>query len=206
MRPVWAIVPVKPFDEAKSRLESVLDATARGDLARSLMRHSIRTLRASPGVDHVLVVSSQPEVLALAAELGATALEEAGGGLNPALEQARDHAVEAGAGSVMVVAGDLPFLAEADVAALLEAASDADVVIAGDRDAVGTNALLLRPPASIAFRFGESSLQRHRELAAEASLTVSLISRPGLAFDVDLPRDWLDLQAMTGEGSVSTPS
>ena len=33
----WALVPVKRFDQGKSRLGEVLDAAARADLARAML-------------------------------------------------------------------------------------------------------------------------------------------------------------------------
>ena len=191
----WAVLPVKPFGEAKSRLSDALDAAQRKELARGLMLHSLRALQASEFVEHVAVVSADPEALALATELGAEALHEERSGLNQALVQARRHAVANGAGSLLVLASDLPLVASSDIDALFRA-RDAAVVIAPDRRHVGTNALLLRPPGAIEFAFGDNSLQRHIELAEALDAKAVGLSLPGLAFDVDLPEDWQDLQAL----------
>ena len=188
-------MPVKPFDEAKSRLNAVLSAAERNDLARSLMLHSLQALQASEFIDRVLVVSSDPEALTLAGEHGAEALQEARAGLNRALVQARRHAVSHGAMSLLVLASDLPLVAPSDIDALF-GARDAGVVIAPDRRRVGTNALLLRPPDAIEFAFGESSFQRHLDLALHAGAKTVGLSLPGIAFDVDLAEDWTDLQAL----------
>jgi 2-phospho-L-lactate guanylyltransferase len=198
--PIWAVLPVKPFDDAKSRLQPVIDAGPRRDLARALMLHSLGTLQACELIDHVLVVSSDKDALDLAAEQGATTLAESGSGLNPALEEARRHAVTAGAAGLLVLAGDLPLLNSSDIDAVLQASQDASVIIAPDRRRQGTNALLLRPPAAIEFSFGESSYQRHLKLAAAAGREATEVFRTGLAFDIDLPRDWHDLMSSGWEG------
>jgi len=188
---IWAVVPVKPFDDAKSRLARELDKRQRRELARVMMRHSVGTLRASAPIEHVLVVSSDPEALAFASDLGAEPLREMGGDLNLALDEARGHAAENGASALLVLASDLPLVLPSDVDAM--AAMDADVVIAHDRRREGTNALLLRPTGVIDFSFGTSSYERHTELAAAAGVTFLPINRHGLAFDIDLPQDWHDL-------------
>jgi 2-phospho-L-lactate guanylyltransferase len=143
----------------------------------------------------VLVVSADPAALMLAAQQGVATLQEARAGLNQALVQARRHAVEQGARSLLVLASDLPLVSASDVEAIL-AAGDASVVIAPDRRRQGTNALLLRPPEVIAFAFGEDSFARHLDLALAAGVVAIEVSLPGLAFDVDLSEDWDDLRAL----------
>ena len=54
---------------------------------------------------------------------------------------------------------DLPYLAAADIAALIEAGRTSDVVIAEAKDG-GTNALLLRPPTVLQFAFATGAAER----------------------------------------------
>jgi 2-phospho-L-lactate guanylyltransferase len=192
---LWAILPVKPFDDAKSRLRPVLDAAQRRRLARTLMLHSLRTLLACEAIDRVLVVSADAEALALASGHGAATLTEAETGLNPALEQANRHAKAGSATRLLVLAGDLPLVTAHDIEALIEAHGAA---ISADRRHQGTNALIL-PPDAFQFSFGDSSFQRHRDLALAAGIMLPEVDLPGLAFDVDLPEDWTDLLALGWE-------
>jgi 2-phospho-L-lactate guanylyltransferase len=201
---IWAVVPVKPFDDAKSRLSGELDAEQRRELARVLMRHAIGTLLACAPIQRVVAISADDEALASASLLGAETLRETGRGLNPALEQARRHAMENGAASLLVLASDLPLLLPSDIDAMT--ALDANVVIAHDRRSEGTNALLLRPANAIGFSFGPASYGRHTELAALGGLTYVPIDRPGLAFDIDLPEDWHDLLDTGWRFPASQPS
>jgi 2-phospho-L-lactate guanylyltransferase len=198
----WAVLPAKPFDEAKSRLESVLSATERYGLARALLLRTLRVLQASEAVTSTLVVSPDPLVLTLAAGEGATTLQETRGGLNRALAQARRQVLAAGAPSLLVIAADLPLLAASEVDALFDA-GDAAVVIAPDRRGQGTNALLLRPPDAIEFAFGEGSFARHTGLAGAAGLALRQVSLPGLSFDLDVADDWRDLQALGWQEGLS---
>ena len=157
------------------------------------MLHSLEKLLACERIERVLVVSSDAEALALATQSGAAMLVESETGLNPALTEAQAHATLKGAGSLLVVAGDLPLLDESDIDAIVTASEEVDVVIAPDRLRQGTNALMLRPADAIAFGFGELSFQRHIDKAAAGRLSTLEVSRPGLAFDVDFPQDWQDL-------------
>jgi 2-phospho-L-lactate guanylyltransferase len=190
----WAILPVKPFGEAKSRLSSVLSGAQRAELARQLMLGTLASLQGAPGVDRVLVVSQDADALRLAAERGVEAHVETGAGLNAALSQARAVAMAGGAERMLVLASDLPCVSSQEIEAMLR--EDAPVVIAPDRRRHGTNALLLSPPDAIDFAFGEGSLARHIELARAAGLEPPQVSLAGLEFDIDLPEDWRDLQSM----------
>jgi 2-phospho-L-lactate guanylyltransferase len=70
----------------------------------------------------------------------------------------------------------------------------AGVAIAPDRRGTGTNGLALHPPNAIPFRFGADSFAAHQEAAHAADLSVAVVQRRGLAFDLDTPDDlheWL---------------
>jgi 2-phospho-L-lactate guanylyltransferase len=191
--PVWAIVPAKPFAEAKSRLGPALNLEERSAVARRLLQRTVEVLLTVDGLDRVLVVSRDPEALTLASGLGAEALAEKGDGLNSALTFASEHAVRQGAARILVLHSDLPMLTTPDVVNLLEAGKRAAVVIAHDRHQVGTNALL-SPAGVFAYAFGQSSFSAHVELARAAGFEPGIVARPGLAFDVDYPGDIEDLE------------
>jgi len=68
----------------------------------------------------------------------------------------------------------------------------ADCVVAPDRLRQGTNALYWRRAPRV-FRFGRTSFAAHQQAAREQGLTVEIIDRPGLAFDLDEPQDLREL-------------
>ena len=163
----WAVLPVKPFDWAKSRLDSVLTPAERAALARQLMRGSLRALIESLCFHRVVVVSRDAEALALAQEHGAFALtEDAPAHLNHAIVAARKLAMDGGATSLLVLASDLPLVQPEDIQRIATAAENATAVVVPDRRAEGTNALLLSPPNLIEPAFGVQSFQRHLALLA----------------------------------------
>lgn len=193
---LWAIVPVKPMRQGKSRLADRLNGEERKDLNRTLLVHTIDTLMALSEIEHVLVVSRDPEALALAREHGArTVLENGTPGLNIALTRATIVAKTHVTRGVLILPADLPLITPEDVYALLERASDPPVVvIAPDRRREGTNALLVCPAGLIEYRFGPGSFQRHCELALEAGARLEVCELPSLALDMDLPEDLDELE------------
>jgi 2-phospho-L-lactate guanylyltransferase len=196
---LWAVVPVKPLEESKSRLEGTLTRAERSALARTLLEHTLKVLataKAPPntaghGVDRVLVVSRDPTVLELARSLGADALpEDCPPELNASLAYATCYALEHGAGMALALPADLAQVTAEDIRALVKcAAAGPCIVIAPDRRGEGTNALLTRPPGAIPYRFGPGSFALHCQEARQMGLRLEVCRRPGLALDVDLPED-----------------
>lgn len=196
---VWAVVPVKPLTEAKSRLAPVLSPEERRALVLQLLRHTLRVLNTVEGVAQVLVISADEQVAGVTREEGGLLLrEESAPGLNASLRRALSDVEKEGADAALILPGDLPHLTAATVQELLKQAPPPPaVVIAPDRRNEGTNALLLAPPQIIAPRFGGGSFRRHCR-AAEAAGLASLVYRsPALALDVDLPEDLTALRAAT---------
>ncbi|MCX6040749.1 MAG: hypothetical protein NTV69_06415, partial [Caldilinea sp.] len=89
---LWLIVPVKPFNEGKSRLSRALQPAQRAELSARLLAQTLSTAQHSARFDQIVVVSRDPAVLAAARTAAALGLPEAGTELNPALAQACAYA------------------------------------------------------------------------------------------------------------------
>ncbi|MBX3049033.1 MAG: 2-phospho-L-lactate guanylyltransferase [Anaerolineales bacterium] len=188
---LWAIVPVKPLRRGKSRLAGVLSEDERAALNQRLLLQTVDVLSRVPDVKNILVISRDPEALALAREQGARTLQEDGAPhLNVALQRATVVAKTYMATSILIVPADLPQITTTDIQALIDAASEPGVaVIAPDHRREGTNALLLNPVGDFPYDFGPDSFARHSRLAQEAGLQVKVLELESLAHDVDVPED-----------------
>jgi 2-phospho-L-lactate guanylyltransferase len=188
---VGVIVPVKPLSLGKSRLAGVLTPEQRAELNRRLFLHTLDVLNDSPGLSHVLVISQDQAVLALANECGAHIVQENGTSqLNAALNQATRDACNLNLDALLVLPADLPLLTTEDIRALLTSVKEPpQVVIAPDHHNLGTNALLVSPPGLIAYNFGMHSFEKHCQSAHSAAARLEIVQRPSLALDIDLPED-----------------
>ncbi len=187
------IVPHRGLAASKTRLAPVLDDADREALAERLLR---RVLSVVVQVAPVVVITPAAELGPLVAASGASLEVQRGLGLNAGLEQARAQAIADGVETLAVLHGDLPNLEPDDVRALLDAVPLRGVAIAPDVRGRGTNALGLRPVDAIAFCFGVGSFGAHRAAARRAGLTLVVVDRSGLAFDLDTPADlarWLEM-------------
>ncbi len=186
----YAIVPVKPLARAKSRLARALKAPTRAALVRSIFSRTLDVIAQVKRIDGVIVVSRDLTILELARQRNATTLMESDSGLNPALTQAAQWAMQHDARSVIVIPVDLPLIVSADLDALIDrAVEERCLVIAPDRREDGTNILFVRPPDAIHFAYGASSFNVHRAQAIEHGLTVHEHRSPTTAFDIDVPED-----------------
>lgn len=191
-----AIVPVQHLSQAKSRLSGRLAPTERRALVIHFLGVVLSSLRGSSSIDQIIVVTPDTDVLGLAACHGTVGMRENGDGLNAAIRQARETAIRWGAGTLLVMLGDLPLVRPDDVDDLLRAADGAGVVIAPDRHRLGTNALVLRPPDALDPAFGPGSFSAHRRAAMAAGLRIQEFQSPAIAFDVDIAADLDELEQL----------
>ena len=142
-------------------------------------------------VGPVVVVSRDPAIIAHAETQGAWGLPEASPGLNPALAQAAHFAQTQGATGLLILPTDLPQLTTTDLKTTLALdTSPKTLVIAPCRHGTGTNALRMRPPHLIPFRFGPDSFAAHSAAARAAGVEAIIYRAASIAFDLDTPEDW----------------
>jgi 2-phospho-L-lactate guanylyltransferase len=124
---IWAIVPVKPLRESKSRLSGVLTPDERAELTSFLLQRTLRILHQVSAIDQVMVVSRDPAVLKIARQSGAmTLVEGSRPGLNVALLRAAYVAAAQRATSLLILPSDLPLLTTADIEMMLTGATPAN--------------------------------------------------------------------------------
>ena len=188
---VWAIVPVKPLNRAKSRLAATLSPETREHLAGAMLVHTLTAIHESQAVSGILVISRDNRALVLARKHYARTVQESGmPELNAALERAGQVIASWNARAALVLPADLPLLMAADVEGLVQQGRyQQSVVIGPDRAGTGTNALLLRPPGLIPYLFGENSFARHVAAAEAVGAAVHVYRSERLMLDLDTPDD-----------------
>lgn len=198
---ICAVVPLNAPGQAKSRLAQALSGHERAALVRWMAGRVLAALRESGAVAEVAVISPSPALLAWVAARGAQPLRQWTGDLNDGLELGRRWALARGADALLVLLGDLPYLAGKEVADLAGMVQSTDerrlVVLAPDGGGHGTNGLLMRPLDALPFGFGPESLARHARLAADAGLDPLWYASYGTAHDLDTPDD---LRALIASG------
>ena len=197
----FAVIPVKPFVEGKSRLKNILTDTKRRDLNIRMFNHVLTVASGVIGAANTVVVSADENALKMAQESGAHEVyENEPAGLSDALKLGTGIAAAKGADAVLILPTDLPTVLPEDIRVLVDQTRNSPcVVIAPDRANQGTNALLLSPPDAIGFSFGFESFSTHTKAALAGGIDPAIVKRDRLAFDIDTPEDYWELAEQGGD-------
>jgi 2-phospho-L-lactate guanylyltransferase len=196
---VWAIVPVKPLAEAKSRLSEVLTNEERHWLSRHVLDKVLAALLDHPALAGTVVVSRDPAILHRLPGPSLVGLAETGQDLNAALRQATDWVRTRQGDAVLVLPADVPLVEPDDVAAIIRLAQEERcIVVAPCRREEGTNALLVRPAGGLEYTFGPGSFHHHCHQAEARGLAVHVYYSNSLALDIDQPADLVEYVSRTG--------
>jgi len=200
---LWAIIPVKPLKNAKSRLSGVLSTDERYDFAQAMFKHVLSVVISVPQITGTLVISRDTKALSIARDMGAKTIQESMvSDLNPALLRATAIVNSWRAEAVFVLPADLPFISVEDVKQMVALGREPNsIVIATDDQEDGTNALLVRPPGLIEYSYGVGSYRKHLDNAKKVGAQIIPYFSDRIALDIDVPEDLALYHAILAEGS-----
>jgi 2-phospho-L-lactate guanylyltransferase len=190
-----AILPIKSFAQAKQRLRIELPSHDRRALVEAMFADALVALGRVTALERVVVVSGDRVAQRIAGGYGALVVEDDERGHNAAAARGIQTVLEDGIERALLVPGDCPLLAPADLNALLShPAAERSALIVPDRHGTGTNALLLTPPDVLAPSFGPDSRRRHLADASTSGVPAEVVELDSLALDIDTPDDLEALQ------------
>lgn len=196
-----AVVPVKRFAVAKSRLAPGIDAARKPELIAAMVADVLEAIGAARMVERTIVVSQEPAAVGLAAAAGAQLVSDFEDASHSAAALAGIAAAEAaGAACVALLPGDCPLLDPRELDKMLTGVPDPYVAVIPDRHMTGTNALVLAPPSAIEPSFGEGSRDRHVAAARAAGIPYGVEELPSLGLDLDTPADIVALTMRVERG------
>ncbi|MCH8141615.1 MAG: 2-phospho-L-lactate guanylyltransferase [Proteobacteria bacterium] len=197
---MWAMVPLKSFDQAKKRLASVLTVEERRALMLAMARDVLSALSRSQRLTGILIVSRAPEADALAQTFGTERFSESpDADLSLALVQAGDYLKnQLHAAGTMIVPADVPLIEPTEVDAVL--AQHEAVTVVPDNNNIGTNCLICSPPNRIPYLFDGKSFKPHIAAASHAGIIPKIAPSSGFALDIDTPGD---LQVLLARAQTS---
>jgi 2-phospho-L-lactate guanylyltransferase len=183
------VVPVKAPSRAKHRLEAVMSAEERAALAITMAR-DVMGVVAQFKEHGRFVVSDDTDVLKMARQFDLEPLEDHRlQGQSAAVQQGFSTAWDRGYTAALTIPGDVPGVSVDELRELCTYRPEVEVLLARDRERIGTNGLRLIPPHGITLRFGEDSFRLHRDEAIRANRSFQTHDLPGLGCDLDRPED-----------------
>jgi 2-phospho-L-lactate guanylyltransferase len=193
------LVPVKNLANAKQRLASVLDQSARTELAHAMLGDVLYSL-AESNADEVALVTSDPFAMELAEHYRFAVIpDNANVSETSAIEMATRTCESRGIEATLVIPADIPLIDAGDVRAIYEAAPRKGAVLVPSADQRGTNAVLRRPASLFPLRFGNDSFMPHLSAAITTCTTCVVLSLFRFALDIDTPEDLQRLANAAGE-------
>ena len=183
------VVPVKSPRRAKHRMEALLSESERTQLAITMAR-DVFTVVSQLDEYPRIVVSDEADMLEEARRFGIESLEDRfRQGQSAAVQQGFEAAWERGVTAALTIPADVPAITADELRGFCEYRPEIEVLLAPDRERVGTNGLRLVPPHAISLRFGEDSFNLHRDAAARANRSFHVMEVEGLRYDLDTPDD-----------------
>ena len=180
-----AIVPIKPFGAAKSRLEQMAP-DARAVLAARMATLTLDALADSACIERVLVVSEGVDIAALATARGFPLVPDPGEGLNAAYAAGLAAARAGGAEHVLLLHADFLTVDSRAITELVSSYTrlgrETAAALVPCKEGSGTNAVLLPPGMAFTPMFGTGSLARHRAQLGQSAL---ILESAALAQDID---------------------
>ena len=197
MMKTFAIVPVKRFENAKTRLSSMLDTEDRIRLSSLMLEDTLQILSVAPSLTQVIIVSADKRADEIATKHGAKFLpEEKEKGVNSAVALADGYCIEKeAADATIVIPHDLPLLDTIVISKACELAEKEStcIVICPSVRYDGTNMLLRKPPSVIGTFYETDSYNMHVRTAIKLGIPVKPLLSKSLMYDIDTPEDALHL-------------
>jgi 2-phospho-L-lactate/phosphoenolpyruvate guanylyltransferase len=203
---IFAILPVKRFENAKTRLSSILDMDDRILLSSLMLEDTVKILSSVRSLTQVVIVSADRRAEEMATKHGVTFLrEEKEKGVNSAVAMADLYSIREAAEATVVIPQDLPLLDPIEVSKACQLAETESrcIVICPSLRYDGTNMLLRKPPSVIATFYDNDSYNMHVKAALKLGIPVKALFSKSVMYDIDTPED---AQQLTKEEVFSARS
>lgn len=191
-----AIIPVKTFSQAKTRLG--LPSEKIEKICEIMLKEILRTLFISPQIDEIIIVTKDKKALEISEKFKAIPIiDQRESGVNNAVALADDYLLKNKFDVSIVFPQDIPYIKTQDIDFLLQFKSKSKfALIVPSRRFDGTNALVRMPVNLMKTHYDEDSYKIHVSTAKEITKDVSLIFIKRIMLDVD---NLADLKFLLGQ-------
>ena len=186
---IAAIVPVKTFSKAKTRLN--LSTQNKIELCKLMFKEVLDTISNSRLIETIIVVSQDESALKISKKFNAeTIYDHEESGVNNAVSLADSYLQKEDFESSVVFPQDIPFMLSSDIDYLLKLQNFSKYVsVVPSRKFDGTNALVRKPVQIMETHYDEDSYKIHLNLGKSLTNHSSLILIRNIMLDIDYPED-----------------
>ena len=186
-----AIVPVKTFAKAKTRLN--LSPQKIENLCLIMLEEILRVLCASQHIDDVVLVTQEQKAIKLSEKYNGkitVIMDKRERGVNDAVSLTDRYLSENNFDASIVFPQDIPFIKTQDIDFMLNYKTHPNfAIIVPSRRFDGTNALARMPIDLMPTHYDEDSYKMHMNTAKKYTLNVAMIFVKRIMWDIDSAED-----------------
>ena len=182
---IGAIIPVKTFSRAKTRLNLSPEKTEK--ICEIMLESVLESVTHSDLISKTVLVSKDEKALRIGKRFGAIGIcDESDQGVNSAVLLADNYFLKEGFEATMVIPQDIPLIQPGDIQTLYQMrTSNRCVLVVPSRKFDGTNALFRTPTNVMETHYDEDSYKIHLSTAEKRTASSALVLIRRLMLDID---------------------
>ena len=186
---IAAIIPVKTFSYAKTRLD--LSSQQIEDLCKVMLEEILHTVSISTQIEKTILVTKEEKAIEIGKKFNTiTIIDEKEESVNNAVALADKYLSENDFDASIVFPQDIPYIKTQDIDFMLNYKAPPNfAIVVPSRRFDGTNALVRMPVDLMETHYDEDSYKIHMNTAKEHTLNVALIFVKRIMWDVDNTED-----------------
>ena len=182
---IAAIVPVKTFSKAKTRLK--LSTSKKNELCALMLEEVLATISQANLINKIIIVTKDKTALRISEKFNTICIrDDYETSVNNAVSLADDYILKQGFNASIVFPQDIPFMFAEDIEKLIKFQNSLEYVgVVPSRKFDGTNALLRKPVNLMKTHYDEDSYKLHLEVGKSKAQNSSLILLRRIMLDID---------------------
>lgn len=184
-----AIIPVKSFSKAKTRLTISSEKTV--DICKLMLGEVLQTISTSKKIDNTIIVSHDQSAFDIGKKFSVIEVfDELESGVNNAITLADEYISDSEFGTSIILPQDIPFFNNSDLDNLFSFFQRKNsIIVVPSRQFNGTNSLIRNPSRVMTTRYDEGTYKSHLDEAKCNNVDFSLVLIRRLMLDIDSQDD-----------------
>ena len=184
-----AIIPVKSFSKAKTRLTISSEKTV--DICKLMLGEVLQTISTNKKIDNTIIVSHDQSAFDIGKKFGVIEVfDELESGVNNAITLADEYISDSEFGTSIILPQDIPFFNSSDLDNLFSFFQRKNsIIVVPSRQFNGTNSLIRNPSRVMTTRYDEGTYKSHLDQAKCNNVDFSLVLIRRLMLDIDSQND-----------------
>ncbi len=186
---IAAIIPVKTFLNAKTRLE--LPSEKVEALCKIMLEEILQILSISPKIEKIILITKEKKAIEIGEKFNTiTIIDEKEESVNQAVSLADEYLLKNNFDASIVFPQDIPYIKTQDIDFMLKYQMHPNfAIIIPSRKFDGTNALARMPIDLMKTHYDDDSYRKHMITAKENTLNIAMVFVKRIMLDIDDQED-----------------